>query len=60
MSTKIDVKSEIQKYEKNIKERLDQNTRDKSVIQMLQGMFDMGITELSSQDTQKSIDSKNK
>jgi len=60
MSTKIDVKSEIQKYEKNIKERLDQNTRDNSVIQMLQGMFDMGITELSSQDTQKSIDSKNK
>jgi hypothetical protein len=53
MSIKIDVKTEIQNYKNNIKEREEQNTRDMGIIEVLQDLLNMGITELSSSDAPK-------
>lgn len=51
MPIKIDVKTEIQNYKKNIKERDEQNTRDMGIIGVLQDLLNVGITELSSSNT---------
>ena len=51
MPIKIDVKTEIQNYKKNIKERDEQNIRDTAIISVLEDLLNVGITELSSSNT---------